>query len=101
MSTTTMAIMKGSGVWRKGIRSEEMRPMRLSVTRSPRQEAIAGAMLSAKSKLWSVKWIQDVPGSRLNLRQRTIRAHMKEPSRRPDKHAAVMVDEATITNLVG
>jgi hypothetical protein len=49
----------------------------------------------------SVKWIHDIPGSRLNFRQRIIRAHMKEPSRRPDKHAAVMVDEATITNLVG
>lgn len=46
VTITTMPSMKGMGVCRKGMRSVETRPMRQRVTRSPRQEAIAGAMLS-------------------------------------------------------
>jgi hypothetical protein len=33
-------------MWRKGMRREEVRPIRRRVIRSPRQEAIGGAMLS-------------------------------------------------------
>lgn len=39
------------GVVRKGMRMEEVRPMKRRVTRSPRQEAIGGAMLSVGVRL--------------------------------------------------
>jgi hypothetical protein len=38
--------MKGMGVCRRGMRRLERMPMRMRVTRSPRQEATGGAMLS-------------------------------------------------------
>jgi hypothetical protein len=43
---TTIPTRKGSWVWRKGMRSVATMPIRQRVTRSPREEAIAGAMLS-------------------------------------------------------
>jgi len=52
--TTMTLITNGSGVWRNGMRSVETRPTRQRVTRSPRQEAIAGAMLSTSEKWMEV-----------------------------------------------
>lgn len=46
--TTRMATVNGMGVCRKMIRTEETAPRSMSVTRSPRQEAMGGAMLSTK-----------------------------------------------------
>lgn len=45
--TTRTAMVKGIGVCRKMMSTEETAPRRMSVTRSPRQEAMGGAMLSA------------------------------------------------------
>ena len=38
--------MKGIGVCKRGMRRLDSTPMRMRVTRSPRQEATGGAMLS-------------------------------------------------------
>ncbi len=61
-----------------------MSPIKRRVTRSPRQEATGGAMLS---------------GSRPKKRQRTIKTHMKLPRRREERQVAVIDVEATIMNL--
>ena len=44
--TTSTPIIKGMGVCKKGMRRLDSIPMRMRVTRSPRQEATGGAMLS-------------------------------------------------------
>ena len=44
--TTSTPRMKGMGVCKKGMRRLDSIPMRMRVTRSPRQEATGGAMLS-------------------------------------------------------
>jgi hypothetical protein len=46
--TIIIARMKGNGVWMKLMRMAETAPRRQSVTRSPRQEATGGAMLSGQ-----------------------------------------------------
>lgn len=82
--TTKAAVKNGNGVWRKGIITVETNPMRVRVTRSPRQEATGGAMLSGSQPKW---------------RQPTMRAHMKLPSTILDRHAADIDVATTITNL--
>lgn len=44
--TTRKAMMRGAGVLTKLMRAAETAPRRQSVTRSPKQEAIGGAILS-------------------------------------------------------
>jgi len=85
MHTTKAATMKGMGVRIKGISNVDTVPTRSRVTKSPRQEAIAGAILS---------------GSLLNFRQSTMRVHIKEPRIIPDSAAAVIAVDATIINLL-
>ena len=41
-----------------------------------------------------------IPGSKPKMRHRTVRPHMKEPSKSPDNDAAVIAVPATIRNLV-
>jgi hypothetical protein len=92
------------GVVRKGMRREEVNPMQRRVTRSPRQEAIGGAMLSvmrgrSSGYVWWMRKEEDVPGSRLKWRQRRTRQHIKEPRMIPERQAEAMDVDATITNL--
>lgn len=82
--TTSAPMMKGIGVRMKGTSSVDTKPSKTRVKRSPRHDATAGAMLS---------------GSRLYFRQRTTRVHINEPSSKPERHAAVIVEHATINKL--
>ena len=41
----------------------------------------------------------NLPGSRLNLRQRMMRVHMNDPMMRPERQAAEIAVEATIISL--
>jgi hypothetical protein len=43
--------------------------------------------------------MRDLPGSRPYRRQRTMRAHMNDPSNMLDRQAAAIAVEATMTNL--
>ena len=54
---TSVRITNGTGVFKNGMRAFETRPRRKRVTRSPRQEAIGGAMLSlvSYSKMFCAK----------------------------------------------
>jgi len=68
----------------KGMSNVETTPRRMRVTRSPRHDATAGAILS---------------GSRSNFLHRTIRVHINDPRITPESAAAVIVVDATIINL--
>jgi len=65
------------------MRNVETSPRRLKVTRSPKQAAIGGAMLS---------------GSKANFRQKMTSVHMKDPRIKLDKQAEVIPVDATIMN---
>ena len=82
---TKMPTRRGSGVCIKGIKRAETKPSMTRVTRSPRQEATAGTILS---------------GSRLNLWQITTRAHMNEPRNKHEREAAVIEVAATMIRLI-
>lgn len=81
---TSPPTTNGMGVWMKGMSKVETTPRRMRVTRSPRHDATAGAILS---------------GSRSNFLHKTMRVHINDPRITPDSAAAVIVADATITNL--
>ena len=83
--TTSAPTIKGIGVRMKGTRRVETVPKRTSVNKSPKQDAIAGAILS---------------GSRLYFLHRTMTVHISEPRSKPERHAAVMVEQVTIIKLI-
>lgn len=59
-----MASINGTGVCRKGIRIVDTTPRRTSVTKSPRQEAIGGAILSGGTRQLQHKgrWMETYRG---------------------------------------
>lgn len=80
----------------------DMTPSRVMVTRSPRQEAIGGAMLSAgegMSQHGEMAKTCVAPGSRPSFRQRTTRKHINEPSRIEAMQVADMAVDRRTMNL--
>src|SRR5947208_2981276 len=76
-------------------RRVDMTPSKVMVTRSPRHEAIGGAMLSEDSISQDIEMLGTchAPGLRPNFRQRTTRKHMNEPSRTAERQAADMAED--------
>ena len=81
---TSPPTTNGMGVRIKGMSKVDTTPRRMRVTRSPRHDATAGAILS---------------GSRSYFLHKTMRAHINDPRITPESAAAVIVVDATITNL--
>lgn len=84
------------------MRKVETRPSKLSVTKSPKQAAIGGAILSFHvSEAAELKISPEIilPGFKANFRQKITNVHMKEPRIKLDRHAEVIPVEATMMNL--
>lgn len=81
LRTTKKIARAGTGVYKKGISALDTKPSNDRVIRSPRHDAIAGAILS---------------GSKPNFLQRTMRVHIKVPSKAEESAAEAIEVEVTM-----